>query len=560
MKKILNFSICAAMLTLLFCITTAAQVWEEWVARYNGPVNGDDRAIDLAIDAAGNVYVAGESDQNNSEGDYCIIKYDSSGAQQWLAQYNGPGNDHDEVWSLAVDVDGNVYVTGESNADGNNSGYCTIKYNSAGDQQWVARYDGPVNNQDYAYSVAVDADGNVYVTGGSCGSGTGLDYCTIKYDSAGDQQWVARYNGPGSGEDQARSLAIDTDGNVYVTGESYGSGTGLDNCTIKYNSAGAQQWVARYNSMSTATGVPNVYLALDTDRNVYVTGRSYGSGTNYDYCTIKYNTSGAEQWVAQYDGPGNGEDYAYSLDIDADENVYVTGRSEAVGNNSDYCTIKYNSAGVEQWVARYDGSANDQDYAYSLALDSDRNVYVTGGSAAVGDNTDYCTIKYDSAGAQQWIARYDGSANDQDYAYSLAAGSDGNVYVTGASVGSGTSFDCCTIKYSQSSPPIVLPGEKSVVEFRLYPPSPNPFNPTTTIRFDLPVASWVKLEVFDTQGRGVSPSGSGPEGGLRSATPTTYSAGTHEITFDGSSLPSGMYYYRLTAGTFAASGKMVLMK
>ncbi len=91
--------------------------------------------------------------------------------------------------------------------------------------------------------------------------------------------------------------------------------------------------------------------------------------------------------------------------------------------------------------------------------------------------------------------------------------------------------------------------------YRIQSIHPNPFNPTTTITFDLPAVSQVKLDVFDINGRIV---------GARRASPyiTTrqYSAGTHAIPFDGSNLSSGIYIYRLAAGNFTASGKMVLLK
>jgi len=103
-------------------------------------------------------------------------------------------------------------------------------------EQWVARYDGPGNTTDVANALVLDGAGNVYVTGGSEGSGTQDDYATVKYDSNGNQQWAARYNGPpGNANDGANALAVDGSGNVYVTGYSYGSGTGYDYATIKYS-------------------------------------------------------------------------------------------------------------------------------------------------------------------------------------------------------------------------------------------------------------------------------------------------------------------------------------
>ncbi len=138
-----------------------------------------------------------------------------------------------------MDGSGNVYVTGWSHGSGTNTDYATIKYSATGVQQWVARYNGPGNNGDDAASLAVDSSGNVYVTGGSIGSGTSIDYATIKYSTTGGQQWVIRYNGPENGIDRAASIALDDSGNVYVTGSSadnlanYG-----DYATIKYTKGG----------------------------------------------------------------------------------------------------------------------------------------------------------------------------------------------------------------------------------------------------------------------------------------------------------------------------------
>ena len=117
----------------------------------------------------------------------------------------------------------------------------------------------------------------------------------------------------------------------------------------------AQEWVARYNGSSNGEDRANA-IALDNAGNIYVTGVSGDSMTwpfMFDYATVKYDPSGVEQWVAQYDGSGNGEDEAYAIAVDNMGNIYVTGYSYGVGTSEeDYATVKYNSSGMEQWVAR----------------------------------------------------------------------------------------------------------------------------------------------------------------------------------------------------------------
>jgi len=156
--------------------------------------------------------------------------------QAWIAYYNGPGNAVDQAKAIAVDNSGNVYVTGRSNGGPSTDfDYATVKYNSAGQQEWAARYNGPDNGEDHAQGIAVDRSGNVYITGASVG-----EYATIKYDSTGQEQWVARY-GSQNGASEATALAIDSFDNVYVTGWSAGPDGSADYTTIKYNSAGQQQ-------------------------------------------------------------------------------------------------------------------------------------------------------------------------------------------------------------------------------------------------------------------------------------------------------------------------------
>ena len=183
-------------------------------------------------------------------------------------------------------------------------------------EAWVARSDGPGNEEDQAKAVAIDGSGNVFVTGLTWGLGTLQDYATIKYNSAGQEQWVAYYNGPDNGDDQANAMAVDGSGNVYVTGFSGVTASYNDCTTIKYNSAGQELWVARHNvcPRGDAWGAG---IAIDDLGNVYVTG-----GDGDGWVTIDYNTSGEEQWVAHHN---EGIPTANGITVDQSGNVYVAG-------------------------------------------------------------------------------------------------------------------------------------------------------------------------------------------------------------------------------------------
>jgi hypothetical protein len=153
--------------------------------------------------------------------------------------------------------------------------------------------------------------------------------------------WTNRYNGPANGWDFAKAIAVDSSGNVFVTGESQGIGTGLDYATIKYSNGGVPLWTNRYNGPANSDDGPQA-IAVDSSGNVFVTGASSG-GSSRDYATVAYSNAGALLWTRRYNGPANGDDWAYAIAVDSNGNVFVTGES-GYGSHSDYVTIKYSSS------------------------------------------------------------------------------------------------------------------------------------------------------------------------------------------------------------------------
>lgn len=548
-------------LTSLFILFSILQinsqpVQQEWAARYNGPANNDDEAYCIAVDDSGNVYVTGASMGNGTDYDYETVKYNSTGAQQWVTAFNGVGNGLDQPHALAIDTSGNVYVTGRS-YNGFHYNYATVKYNKFGVQQWVQIYNGPGNDDDEAYALVVDNLGNVYVTGSSFGAGwNGTDCVTIKYNTSGILQWIDTFSSPGGGQTQGNCIKVDASGNVYVGGFcTYSNPLADRRClTIKYNSSGIQQWTQNYHFIDNAWDEVHA-IAVDGQGNVYVTGQSVETGYNYDYVTIKYNPLGVQQWVERYNGPGNGFDNAESIAVDAAGNVFVTGYSMGVSSGYDYATIKYNSSGVQQWLQRYDGPADSTDVAYSMALDLTENVYVSGYSRASssGGWGDYATIRYSPSGVQQWIQRYNGTGDSLDRAQSIIVDKSGNVYVTGYSIGVGTNYDYATIKYSQPNGLNPL-SDEIPDKYGLFQNYPNPFNPTTRIKFDIPAKGYgnehlVRLIIYDLLGKKVA-----------TLVNEQLNPGSYVVEWDATVYPSGAYFYKLTEDEFVITKKMILIK
>ena len=283
---------------------------------------------------------------------------------------------------------------------------------------WTNSFNGPGNGHDYPYAIAVDAsNGNVYVTGYAYLSGTSSvsDYVTIGYSSAGVPLWTNFYNWSGNSLNRARAIAVDArNGDVVVTGDSGTNGSSVSTvATIKYSRDGLPLWTNRsYTSAGYA-------VTVDGSGNVLVTG-THGYGN----ATIKYSSAGAVLW-AKTTG-------AKKLAVDSKGDVIIHFTSGS-GVSSDYATYKYSSAGTLLWSRSYNGP-NTQDQAGGVAVDASDNVYVTGESGDVV----LATLKYSSAGVPVWTNLQE--TYGRDGMPSMSVGCHGDVYVTGVAP--------TTVKYS----------------------------------------------------------------------------------------------------------------
>ncbi|KPK62640.1 hypothetical protein AMJ83_10240 [candidate division WOR_3 bacterium SM23_42] len=562
----------ACVVLMLFTALANAQT-VEWINQYPG--YGPSGARDIAVDNAGNVYVAGWGAYPDRSRDFLTIKYDDSGDTIWVRYYDGGANFYDDIYALAINDMGNVYVTGRSIASGNHYDIATIKYNSAGVEQWVARYAGAYGDDDEAYDIAVDDSGYVYVTGFTYSLSTGSDWITIKYDDAGDTVWTARYDDPDNSSDVPNALALDDAGNVYVTGYAYAGTEWFNITTIKYDAAGIEDWVASYNGLLSSAD-DKAYDIKWHGGYIYVTGQSENTNYDADYLTIKYNSLGDTVWTARYDGPGGSDDEALALAVGDDGNVYVTGESFGLNTNNDYATIKYTNAGVLEWTSRFNGTDSLADEANAIAVDDLGNVYVTGRSYASEPYTpefDYLTVKYDASGNEQWNSRYDGTGHTQDEAHAITVDNVGYVYITGESIGTTSYEDVVTIKYATTGIEEEAGYTIQDVGYRLAV-APNPFHYQTKIRFTIPDTGCMIEEANQDISGSVGGTSEYQKPGLtiydatgRLVKQWNYPAMriSDHISWDGTDgyarkLPSGVYFVKLEIADYQETRQLLLIR
>jgi hypothetical protein len=341
---------------------------------------GDDEAIAIATDLNGNVFVTGQSKNVLGPYDFATIAYSGAGVPLWNNRFNPNFNFTYAVPSaIATDTNGNVFVTGYAyNTDGSGSYYATIAYSGAGGLLWSNRFSGSQTN-DSATGLAIDANGNVLVTGLSGDGGSGrFDYATVKYSNAGVGLWTNRYSGPTNGDDRASAVAVDRAGNVFVTGRSSGTNGLYEYATVGYSAAGSALWTNRYGSPPDRDQA--AAIAVDASGNVFVSGTALGFTYAVASVTLAYSSAGQPLWTNRYAGPHN----VKAIVLDGNGNVFVT--------STDFLTVAYSGGGALLWTNQYAGTGFST--ANGLAADSNGNLTVTGSSPGANFAADYATIKY----------------------------------------------------------------------------------------------------------------------------------------------------------------------
>lgn len=504
--------------------------------------------------------------------------------------------------SIVVDETGNVYVVGYGSSWGSpvneHAGWVdafAAKLNSSGELLWHT-FMGGAEYDDYGIGIAVDGSGNVYVTGESDASwgspvnahaGGYYDAFAVKLDSNGVRLWHTFLGS--SSDDRGKSITVDGNGDVYITGYSdatWGSPVNAyagkkDAFTVKLDSSGVLQWNTFMGSSRWDEGSG---IAVDGSGNVYIAGHSsnpwgspvnpYAGGFEFDAFAVKLNSSGVLQWNTFMGSTY--EDESNDIAIDGSGNVYVAGFSEYQGwgspvndhssGFSDAFAAKLDNNGVRQWNT-FMGSS-DNDAANGIAVDGSGNVYLAGESkltwgapvnAFVGDGfEDAFACKLNGSGERIWNSFMGGA--DRDYGKGIVVDGNGKVYVTGTSYvyewgtpinpHAGWNNDVFVVKMDYSDITDVETVTDLSASIKLSQNYPNPFSNNTIIEYSLHEADHVTLKVYNMLGKEV-----------RSLVNEYQTQGNYAIEFDGIQLPGGIYLYELNFGNNVVRiKKMTILK
>ncbi|MBI5402561.1 MAG: T9SS type A sorting domain-containing protein [Ignavibacteriae bacterium] len=526
MKKLLISSALLFYL-FLFCNTLISQT--KFQCTVGG--SGEDLSYYNIASRDGGFFLVG-STYSFGAGDYDIMveKLDYRGILKWSKIIGGTGKDF--ATSVTETSDGGCAVAGYRSPIGSSlTHYFVLKLDSTGNLQWLTTFGNSSVNEE-ARRLIQNNNGDFIVVGASA-----QDLSISKISSSGVFQWGKLIST--SGSEGGNGIIQTFDKGYMITGmtDNYGAGSG-DIYLVKLDSNFNVSW-----SRTLGIGSYEIaYSVIQTSDSGYA---AIGHTGDYSFLIVRLTANGSLKWSKYYGGTGS--DNAYTIVQTKDGGFAAAGNTTSYSSGGDVGVIKVDSSGNLQWTKIIGGTGQESGGNINKTIDG--GYAVGGGTKSFGlGSFDFFLVKLDSnfstCGNVYNIQFSSGSYGSMtsptsnitsttlsifNYPYSITTG--GTVYTVCSSVG---------IKNLDAEIP---------KEFKLFQNYPNPFNPTTNIKYQIVNNGFVSIKIYDIKGNEVE-----------SLVNENETAGTYIVSLNASNYPSGVYFYKIQAGDFSETKKMILLK
>lgn len=396
------------------------------------------------------VYIAGATINGNGDLDVLVAKYNSTGNQVWIQQYAGAGNGIDFASDMVI-TPNFVYLTGAvtNNSITPETDVLTLKLNkSTGAVQFVKTYSGSAGLIDGGKSIIFDnASSSILVTGLSTNSSGNSDILTLRYNTSGTLLWTRIYGYGANKDDAGLLIRMVTSSVVNVNGAIQISNNVYKQISLNYAISNGSLTATNISSAVTTNSFDVVTdYALDNSNNIYLSGALTSTVSGKNFYIQKLNGSSLSSiWTYTFDANGL-DDISSGVELDASNNVYITGYTSNTTTGRNITLIKLNSSGVFQWNQTSSFIGNDE--AVDLIIDLNNDIYITGSLTDDLNGLDFYTAKYNSSGTKIWDIQTDG-IHTNDKATNMALDNFNNVIVTGQTEISPGNYVYGTAKYVQ---------------------------------------------------------------------------------------------------------------
>jgi hypothetical protein len=569
----------------------------QWTKTIGG--TGNDIALSVIQTTDGGYALGGHTRPFGAEYyDFYIVKLDSIGSFQWNRTINRANNDYS--LSIKQTTDGGFVLAGLSATGGIfSSDIYIVKLNSIGTYQWSKTYGG--SNDDVAFSIIQTSEGGLAAAGytNSFGLG-GNNFYILKLDGSGTLQWSRTVGGSGP-NGQAYTIIQTTDGGFALAGvtEAFGAGS-YDMHIVKLDAGGTLQWTRTVG----ASGQDWGYSIVQANDGGFVVLGSTNSFGVLDYYTVKLNVNGTPQWSKTYGGSGieGGNEVPCSIIKTNGGGFVIAGKTNSFGvGGDDMYIVKIDSLGITcgnfSTPPTISGTGGTSGSPSTIVVTQNPTVTTptcttgTGGILTIicppviivpaapllsappnGSYNQTATVRftwYKSLYAATYRLQVALDSQFTNFAFNDSTLTDSTIVIANLTINkyywwrvnakntAGTSPYSIVWRFGTFLVGVKQIGTNIPKENKLFNNYPNPFNPITNIKFDIttPLPPFrkggtnVTLKIYDVLGNEIS-----------TLVNEQLKPGNYEVEWNGSNYASGVYYYKLIAGEYKETKKMVLIK